>query len=1137
MVEKYWSQLETRTPIVELISPKEQHPVLTLRYICEATSDVLASSPDLLSSRLPAQAVVSSFCAQRMIFSIPSFVGRWFVFTEIAVGVTDQEAAAKLKEMEGHLRQEVLFALQFPLLANRIVVGRDLSKDSSSLLRQELVRRVLRRRHRYPHELFDELQHFLLATDQEFKSIRTTSLLLRLVFSHFWLRRRQETFKVAETERQLFFRIFPSTLRFQFGTKRVISLVISLRSLSSYERFDHCHILRACKRCMPTLELVPGSFYVYRHAEDPTLSLYVELENSNGQLPSLVEWRLLKKELARELIASIEHVVSRIDIPQNEEDVVRNLLLLSQQVKSIKDPPQVIIQFHGQGEQSLDFHVTVVRVMKKDQQKALHTPPPSAEISRFVTLRTCIVEKFRNSYAKQGLVFLVQCAKEPFLRHDRSVDFLKARESVLRYVGAAFGKIRDVNGGLIYQQHQLLESVRPLLAHEEVKEQFIIEDLFRSISPTIMKNLLGPEHIVTVFRQFLSLRAASRERALATFLVEEYDKEFFIGFVCPSTFVKEEILQVHARFQLTEHELALCHVSAEGHQFCFVICLSPDVLIRRALADWIHNELVEKQGRRRNRSGIRVCFSRPTLVLDPRVGTDRISGAVIKMLYEGLMRLDRTGTPSYAVAERVELSSDEKTYTFSLRQTYWSNGTPVTAHDFEYAWRKILDPSFHTVFAYLFFAIKNAQKVKEGLLPQEALGVRAVSDRQLVVELEAPQPCFLELCCLWIYSPLCREIDKTHPGWAYYADRTYVCNGPFTLTKWRRTTGMQLVKNMRYWDMENVSLERIDISIIDDPSYALRLFEQGELDWVGEPLSELPLRAIHQKDPRIHTHQLSAVQWFFLNTLRPPFGSKKVRQAFSLALDRQRVVKECGYGDERTSKSILPATMSLLEQQEPLPCDRQKARQLFEEGLSEQGLTRSMLRPLRVVVYDQEHHKSIAREVAKQWEETFDIPVVIDIEGWHQFFSNMGSGAHDVLACMWYSWFRDASYSFGILKDRTNPLNSSKWHSPEFVRLCRAAEQERAGKNRDSFLRQAEAIAMDEMPVVPVFEYKSCYMKSDDVDHVYVSHVGNVDFRWTTINKETAPDEHPADSFGGPFGSHMHVSSGLHEEAPSANEE
>jgi oligopeptide transport system substrate-binding protein len=1136
MMDKHWALLESKTPIVELILSQGAHATLTLRYICDATTDVLASSPDILSPRLPSQIVSSSFSAQRLVFSIPHFAGRWFVFAEIAIGIADIEASAKLRGILEHLKQEIVFAVQFPLLANRIAIGRELSKDASTLLRQELVRRVLRKGQRYPQELFDELQHFLLATDQEFKTIRATAHLLRLVSSHYWLRKRQETFKVSETERQLFFRIFPSTLRFQFGTKNVISLVISLRPLAPYERFDHCHILQACKRCVPTLELVPGSFYVYRYAENPTLSLYLELETPRGHL-TFSERKLLMRDLGRELAASIEHVVSRIDIPQNEEDIVRSLLLLSQQVKSIKDPPQVIIQFHGQGDLSLDFHVTIVRVVKHEHAEIPHPPPAPAEVSRFLTLRTCIVEKFRHSYDKQGLVFLVQCAKEPFLRHDRSVDFLKARESVLRYIGSVFGKVRDVNGGLIYQQHQLLESVRPLLSQEEAKEQFIIEDLFRSISPTIMKNLLGPEHIVTVFRQFLSLRVAAREKSASTFLVEEYEKEFFIGFVCPPTFLKEEILQAYTRFQLTEHELAMCHVTIEGHLYCFVICLSPDFLIRRALAEWIHNELVERQSRLRSRSGIRVCFSRPTLVLDPRVGTDRISGAVIKMLYEGLMRLDRSGAPSYATAERVEISQDEKKYTFFLRQTYWSNGLPVTAHDFEYAWRKILDPSFHCVFAYLFFVIKNAQQVKEGILPQSSLGVYATSDSQLVVELEAPQPGFLELCCLWIYSPLCREVDKTHPGWAYYADRTYVCNGPFTLAKWRRTSGMQLVKNTRFWDKDNVSLERIDISIIDDPSYALRLFEQGELDWIGEPLSELPLKSIRQKDPRIHTNQLSAVQWFFLNTLKAPFGSKKVRQAFSLALDRQKIVDDFGIGDERISQSILPSTMTFLEQYEPISCDRDKARKLFEEGLLEQGITRSMLRPMRLVVYDQEPHKSIAREVARQWEQTFGISVSIDVVGWHQFFSNMGSGTHDILACMWYSWFRDASYSFNILKDKTNPLNSSKWHFPEFVRLCKAAEQERAGKDRDNFLRQAEIVTIEEMPVIPIFEYKSCYMKSDDIDHVYVSHVGNVDFRWTTINKEKASDEYKADPRGSSsFSSRMHMPSKLFEETPDTSQ-
>jgi oligopeptide transport system substrate-binding protein len=1100
MVQGKIHKMKCRLPLVEFTSAGQASSCFILRYIVEATTTALCCSPDVITPRLPPGVVISSLAIHRRLFSVNLLEGNSFAFTEIVLVVDDPGSRHLLEDGKESICQEIVLALQYPSLADQLCTSQVFSKEKSALLvRQELMKNFLRRKEQYPLEVFTEMQHLLLATDQEFKSIRSPGHLLRLVRSHYWLRKKHVH---KRSERQIYFRLFPTKLRFPFGTKDVISLAISLRVLNPYEHFDHRHIVQACKRCLPTLGEIPGSFYTYKYAEEPTVSLYIELEKKEGTRLSASEWAVLKRELGRELIASIEHVVSRIDIPQNEEDIVRNLLLLSQQVKTTKEIPQVIIQFHGQSEQALDFHVTLVRLIKKGQQDLSFPSPESSETTRVIPLRVCIVERFRQTYSKQGLVFLVQCAKEPFLRHDRSIDFLKARESVLHSVELAFGNVRDLNGGLIYQQNQLLESVRPLLTKEEAKEQFIVEDLFHSLSPAIMKNLLGPEHVLTVFRQFISLRNLLKDDSSEKFLVEEYDKELFIGFVCADTFAREEIFASKVKFQLAESELAVFSGTWERKKFCFVICLNQDSAARKAFIRWMRDEIFTTQKNVGVRSSIRISLARPPLLLDPRVGTDRTSGTVIKMLYEGLLRLDPEGQPVPAMAERVEISEDKKTYTFTLRPALWSNGFPVSAYDFHYAWEKILEPSFRTLYDYVFFPIKNALAVKSGKLPKESLGIRVVSDSTLVVELEKPFPYFLELCCLWIYSPLCREMDKTYPGWAYYADQTYVCNGPFKLTKWNRRSGLQLEKNELYWDKGNVNLEKIDIGVIEDPSYALELFERKELDWVGEPLAEIPMQLLLRKDPRIQSHPMTSVQWFYINVQRPPFGSKKVRHALSFAIDRERIVRECLFGDERIAHSILPSLLSLMENKDPLPYDLELAKRLFKEGLEEQNITGSMLRPIRIVVYDQEPLKSIANVIARSWERAFSVSVVIDIVGWHQFFLSMSDSVHDVLGCVWYSWFRDASYSFSVLKNKYSPLNASRWSSDEFTQIMDQAEVEIEKTSREKLLRDAEELVMEEMPIIPVFEYNSHYLKSDVFNDIYISHLGNVDFKWTTLKRE-----------------------------------
>jgi oligopeptide transport system substrate-binding protein len=1101
MVQGGLQQLGDSIPIVFCPPQPEEKQSFKICCLIESTPEALLCSPDLLSFSLPQDLFLSSSTIFRVLFSIDTLQGRSFLFIYNAATFEGHDARHILTKFSSHLPQQIALCLTTPALCQHIATALATTPHTyTPLLQQELMRWISPRFSFSPTVFLNELQRFLLAVDTDFKTIRTPTHLLRLVHSHLWLKEKHSYYKSLHgSEKWFYYRVFRSKLQFPFGTKDVICLVISLHSLSTYEQFDHRHILLACKRCIPSLEAVPRSFYMYRYSEEPTLSLYLEIEKNDGSPPSSNEMTLLKRELGQELSASIEQVMSRIDIPQNEEDLLRNFLLLSQQIRTIQDTPQVIIQFHGQSDTALEFHVTLVRVIKRGQEEA---PIPSvsvSEITRCVPLRSSVIDTLRAKHIKQGIVFLVECLKEHFLRRDRSVDFLKARESVVHCIESSFGKVRDLNGGLIYQQHQLLKNIHPLLTKEETKEISLIENLFHSLSPSIMKNLLGPEHVVTVFRQLLALRKRAHHASSNNFIVEEYSKEVFIGFIRPPSFTKEDVFQAEQLFQLTNNELAVCEVLSDGHQFCFVICLSQDMTVREKITTWLQEKIREKRVPKEKKS-LRICLSRPILSLDPRIGTDRISGTVIKMLYEGLMRLDPSGSPSHAIAEEVLISDDGKTYTFMLRPTYWTNGSQVTAYDFEYAWKKILDPSFQTVFDYLFFPIFNARLAKAGRLSIDAVGIHAINDHVLIVELERPSPYFLELCCLWIYSPLCQDLDKNHPGWAYFGDRTYVCNGPFKLIKWGRNSGIQVEKNEHYWDKERVSVEHIDLKLVEDPLAALQLFEQGDLDWIGEPLSETPLCLFKQRNPRIHTYPMAAVQWYDFNVQHPPFRSTKVRQAFSYALDRTAIIREILYGDERPSHSILPPSLSLIDSQPPLAFDLEIAHRLFRDGMEEQGLTDSILKPLKMVVYDKEPHKTMAQAVIHAWEKAFGISIVLDVVSWHEFFERVGGTSHDILGHVWYSWYKDPLYTLGVFKSKNNSMNSSHWSNEEYTQLIDKAEAEIDSHQRELLLKKAEGMILHEVPCVPVFDYNSRYLKNENVDNIYVSHLGNVDFKWASFS-------------------------------------
>jgi oligopeptide transport system substrate-binding protein len=1060
---------------------------LTIRAISLPESiDLFATLPDLISLYTSRGSSFPSLKFHRFTISSSPQPLLCHEITIIFPEISDETIS--------HLRSEIWHLLSQKESLPKIIATKDLSFEKNAIL---LRKTILNQSVRHPKttETLDELQRFLLSTEREFQKIRTPLHLLRIIRSLSWLRHRQTLHRISSPKRNLILRVFPATLQFSFGTREVLSITASLSSLSAHERCESRHLLRACQLLIPSVELVPQSFFTYRHPDDQTTSFYIEIEHQTRSSFSLKDLVLLRKELASCILSSIEKVDSHVDLLQNEEDSFRNSLLLNQQIKNINDPPQMIIQLKSQDEEGLDFYVTLIRVVKTDTPPQL---PPPAELVQFRLLQTFVLGTI-GSYLKQVVVLLVRCAKEPFFRHDHSIEFLKAREFVGHTIDDVFGKVRDLNGGLISRQYELLNAVKKQLSEEELKSIFLIEEFFYSLSPPSMKSLLDPQHVLTAYRFSLTLPEKLKERRDTPFVSYETETELYLGFDYLKACTFDEIHPAAQRFGLGEHELAFAKVLRNEHEYGVIVLLTRDTQSTSSFISWLKDHLHKVKKQTKTPQTIRISLSRPTLILDPRIGTDQTSGIVIKMLYEGLMRLDQSGTPSYGAAKRIMISDDGLQYTFFLRSSFWTNGLRVTAHDFEYAWKKILEPSFRTVYAYLFYPIKNALQVKLGKKPAKELGVYAISDDTLVVDLEKPAPYFLELCCLWIYSPLCREVDLLRPGWACYAGKNFVCNGPFKLISWRPKSEIQLARNDRYWDKKNVFLDHIHISIIENYQVAMRLFEEGTLDWFGEPLCDAPLHIFKKKSQKVYSNSVSGIHRFMLNVERPPFGSQKVRLAFSLALDRHRIISRCLCGDEESSYSILPQDISRLHTTDPLLYDLERARLLFEEGLSLQGIRKNELSSLSLMAQDREPQLSIAKEAARQWTEAFGIQIVVKVVEKESFIERLVESTHDIAGLVWISWFLDPIYTFDSLKDPKSPFNTSRWSNKEFTDLVERAGKEQQSETRNQLLRAAEELLLQEMPIIPVCECKDRYMKSNSLENVILAKTRSIDFKWATV--------------------------------------
>jgi oligopeptide transport system substrate-binding protein len=488
--------------------------------------------------------------------------------------------------------------------------------------------------------------------------------------------------------------------------------------------------------------------------------------------------------------------------------------------------------------------------------------------------------------------------------------------------------------------------------------------------------------------------------------------------------------------------------------------------------------------------------------LDPRLARDPSAQMLMRMFFEGLTRVGPDEQPQMALAKSVEISEDLKKYVFTLRESKWSNGDPVLASDFVYAWRKILSPDSASAHASQLYLLKNGKEVKAGTMQLNQLGVKALDERTLVVELEYPVPYILELLAAPFFSPVNQKVDETEPKWAE-KEETYVSNGPFLLGHWRHHDEILAKKNPRYWDAENVKIDGIEMVMLDGNT-ALGMFEKKELHWAGSPLSVLPLDAIISlmQQGKVQVKPSAMTAFLRVNVETHPLNNSKLRHALALAIERGALAEHVSRGGQIPATRLVPPSMQL--QKEPYFEDgaRAKAIQLFEEGLAEQRLTRETLPKLTLTYISQERTHLIVQAIQQQWYEAFGVRVGLEALERKVFFDRISHQDFDLAYCSWSADFHDPVNFLEVFKHKTQSTNNTNWEDPEYAQMLSDSFNLSDAEERYQLLARCERMLMDAMPIIPVLHYTMLYVKDDGLDDVFLSSLGNLDFKWAVMKNE-----------------------------------
>ncbi|MBP9840981.1 MAG: peptide ABC transporter substrate-binding protein [Simkaniaceae bacterium] len=489
--------------------------------------------------------------------------------------------------------------------------------------------------------------------------------------------------------------------------------------------------------------------------------------------------------------------------------------------------------------------------------------------------------------------------------------------------------------------------------------------------------------------------------------------------------------------------------------------------------------------------------------LDPRVGYDTPSVNVIRTLFDGLMRFNEMGEVIPGIAEKVVVSSNGMRYTFFLRDAKWSDGEPVTADDFEYAWKKGVDPTTITQSSFLFHVLKNGKGCALGEKSLDELGVKALNAKTLQVELDHPLPYFLKLLTVTPFNPIPKHIAEKDDKWATKLDHQFVSNGPFCLEE--RKIGDQILvkKNPHYWDADVVKLDQIAFLVIQDANTQLLMFEKGDIDWVGSPFGHLPLDALDslKEKYQLNTGEQAGVMWCFLNTEKYPLNSKHLRRALFFAMNRRALNDQAYIFHPLVPKGVLPHMMELQTSEYPPEGDPMLAKKELELAREELGLGDAPFPSIRLAYTALERNHRFAQTIQQDIRKTLGIDIQLESSDWPTYFKHVSSGEYAMGLMGWTSRTYDPLDMLATFRNKENSINFSRWQNDEYQYLLNCAEQTIELEPRLDFLRQAEAILMQEFPVICLFTSAKAYLYNPRLSHFTVSSLDEVDLKTASLDR------------------------------------
>ena len=478
--------------------------------------------------------------------------------------------------------------------------------------------------------------------------------------------------------------------------------------------------------------------------------------------------------------------------------------------------------------------------------------------------------------------------------------------------------------------------------------------------------------------------------------------------------------------------------------------------------------------------------------IDPGLLTDQSGIAVNSLVSEGLTRQGKDGTPEPGLAEKWDVSEDGLTWTFHLRENIkWSSGEPVTADDFKFAWLRVLEPATASEYAYMLHYIKGGQAYNEGKGKKEDVGINVIDSRTLEVKLERPTAYFASLAASPTYAPIREKFfDEKGKNFALEADAMEY-SGPYKIKNWKHDSNFIMVKNENYWNKDHIKIDEVEMVLVADSTAELNAFNNGEIELIRLTAEQYKR---YEKDPRVNVFRNNSVWYLEYNMENKFLANKKIRQALTLAVDKEEMANTIVKGTGEAAYGIVPTgfpgeSKTFREENgDSYPkYNPEEEKRLYKEGLAELGVTE--LPELSLIINEAGNNKKIAEYVQEKIRTNLGANIRIEPIPFKERMARLQQKDFEIVLSGWGSDYADPMTYIDLFV--TNGGNNhSSYSNPKYDELIKTANNSSDNKVRMQAMRDAEKILGDDMPVGVMLYSTRVIMLNPKIKNVYFKGIG-----------------------------------------------